>query len=343
LAEKIGTKPTIHRLFYILFFFVLTFLIWLPIDFFRGFLIEHNYGFSNQSVTEWFIEGLKSLGVSTLFLLIVITSLYWLINRFKMWWIYFSIGALPFAIIMIIVLPVLVDPIFNEFKPLKDEKLRSELMAMAGRAGIENPDIFQVDASKQTKKVNAYFTGMLGTKRIVLYDNMINNFSDDEIKFVMGHEIGHYKMNHIWKGLMVAIIIVFVAAFLADKLLSPIIDKYRHKIGFDRLGDIASVPLLFLYVTVFMFLFQPVHNSISRSMEYNSDEYGLRLSGVDEITAVTTFDKLSVFNLSDPDPPAIIEFWFYSHPSLSRRIDYVKELYIEIKEEGGNVLKKQEK
>ncbi|MFH2035840.1 MAG: M48 family metalloprotease, partial [Candidatus Zixiibacteriota bacterium] len=232
-------------------------------------------------------------------------------------------------VLMIIIVPVFISPLFNKFEPLEDKQLAAELTALAHRAGIENPDIYQVNGSKQSNKINAYFTGMFGTKRIVIYDTMLDNFTRDEILYVMGHEIGHYVKSHIWKGLFLAIFIIFIAAFLADKFLPKIIDKYRHKIGFATLGDIASFPLLILFITVFSFVVQPVQNGISRSYEYACDSYGLQISGVTDKVAVTAFDKLSVFNLADPDPSDIIEFWFYDHPALTKRMENVKTLYME--------------
>lgn len=330
LAQKVTGKRAVHWLIYIILFMVVLFIINLPFDYYRNFLVEHDYGFSNQTGGEWFAESLKSLVVTIIFSCIILGLLYWLINRFKRWWLYFAVGMIPIAVLMIIIVPVVVSPMFNKFEPLKDEQLAAKMTQLANKAGIQDPDIYQVDASKQSKKINAYFTGMFGTRRIVLYDNMINNFSHEEIEFVMGHEIGHFKMYHIWKGLFIAVIIVFAASWLADRLLPRIINRFRRRLGFEKLGDIASIPLLILFITVFSFITQPFQNTISRIHEYDSDEYGLRLSGVTAEDAVRTFDKLSVFNLSDPAPSPIIEFWFYDHPALYKRMDFVRNLYEEI-------------
>ncbi len=329
-AESISKKKIFAYLFYILFFSLFIFVVNLPFNYYREFVIEHNYGFSNQTFGQWFTEDLKSLGITFILGFIVISVLYWLINKYKRWWLWFAIGSLPFMVLMIIVFPVLISPMFNKFEPLKDRHLADEMTQLAARAGIYNPDIFEVDASKQSNKLNAYFTGMFGTKRIVLTDNIIKAFTVDELKFVMGHEIGHYKMNHIWKGLLLAILIIFVALFLLDKSLYGIIKRNNRRFGFSKLGDMASLPLIWLFVTIFGFVTQPINNGVSRIMEYHADEYGLKLSRVTAETAVTAFDKLSVYNLSDPEPPAIIEFWFYDHPSLANRIDNIKKSYNEL-------------
>lgn len=329
-SEAISRRKSLVRLIYFLFFWFFLNIVYLPINYYRGFVIEHDYGFSNQTFAQWLGEGLKGFGVGLVFALIVVLILYWLINRFRRWWLYFAFGSIPFLIVVIVIFPAVVSPLFNKFEPIKDRYLAEEMTLLAEKAGIHDPDIYEVDASKQSKKINAYFTGMFGTKRIVLYDNIINNFTVDEIRYVMGHEIGHYVMNHIWKGLSVAVLLIFIACYLINRLLHRAIERNSHRFGFRKLGDIASLPLLMLFVTVFFFVVQPISNGISRQMEYHADEYGLKLSGVSVEVATTTFDKLSVYNLSDPEPSPIIEFWFYDHPCLKKRINNIKKLYGEI-------------
>ncbi len=329
-AESIFSRGFFARLLYILFLLIFIFVINLPFNYYREFVVEHNYGFSNQTFGQWFGEDLKSEAITIVFGFIVFSVLYWLINKTKRWWLWFAVGALPFMVLMIVVYPVFISPLFNKFEPLKDKQLAEDMTQLAAKAGIYNPDIYEVDASKQSNKLNAYFTGMFGSKRIVLTDNIINAMTPQELEFVMAHEIGHYKMNHIWKGLFLAIVLVFFTLYVMDKSLHGMIRRFGKLFGFNRLGDIASLPLIWLFVSVFGFIIQPISNGVSRTMEYHADEYGLELSGVSEKTAVTTFDKLSVYNLSDPKPPAIIEFWFYDHPSLSKRIDNIEKLYKEL-------------
>jgi len=326
-AKEIAKKEFLAILLYFVFLLLFLFVLDFPFDYYRNFVIEHKYGFSNQTFGAWFGENLKSMAVTFVFVLPVLWILYWLINRFKKWWLYFAIGAIPFMIFVILIVPVVVAPLFNKFEPVKDQTVAKEMIALAEKAGIHNPDIFEVDASKQSNKINAYFTGLFGTKRIVLYDTIIKNFSIAELKFVMGHEMKHFLKNHIWYGLFIALIMIFIAGYLIDIILPGLITKYAHRLGFSGLGDIAGLPLLILFVTIFGFIIQPVNNGVSRYFEYQADKYGLELSGVTGDEAAVAFDKLSVFNLSDPEPPAIIEFWFYDHPSLKKRMDNIRRLY----------------
>ncbi len=295
-----------------------------PFHVYRSFIIESNYGFLNQTFMQWWGEDLLSILISAIIGIIPMWFFYWLVGRFKKWWLWFSIGAIPFAVFFIVIAPVVISPLFNKFEPLKDRQLKSEILTLTSKAGIEGSDVFRVNASKQSSKINAYVTGLFGTKRIVLYDTMIDNFEYDEIKFVMGHEMGHYVMHHIWWGLLVAILFITFALWLTSKTIQPVINRFRGRFRFARLSDIASLPLVMLYLTVITFVFQPVTNGASRIMERQADKYGMNISGVSGETAAITFDKLSVFNLSDPDPHWLIEFWFYNHPALKKRIELVR-------------------
>jgi Zn-dependent protease with chaperone function len=309
---------------FVVLFLAVDYLLSLPFSIYRDYVVENSYGFMNQTFLQWWGEDLLGLLIGAIFLIVPVWFLYWLMNRLKRWWLWFSLGAIPFAVLVVVIVPVVISPLFNEFGPLKDKKLEAEILTLANRAGIEGADVFEVDASKQTTKINAYVTGLFGTKRIVLYDTLIKNFTTDEIRFVMAHEMGHYVMNHIWRGLAIAILFIMAALWLASRLLPVTISRLKDSLRFERLGDYASLPLVLAYLSIFSFIFQPITNATSRWMERQSDEYGMLMSGIDGQTAATAFDKLSVLNLSDPDPSALVEFWFYSHPSLKKRMEFAR-------------------
>ncbi len=305
-------------------FSVVDYLLNLPFAIYRSFVVESNYGFMNQTFMQWWGEDLLGLLIGITLGIVPVWFFYWLVGRMKRWWLAFSIGAIPFAVLLIVIVPVLIAPLFNKFEPLKDKQLEAEILALAESAGIEGSDIFQVDGSKQSTKIGAYVTGLFGTKRIVLYDTMIDNFTTDEIKYVMGHEMGHYLMNHLWWGLGVAIIFILFALWLMDKTIHCVIRRFRTRFRFEQLSDIASLPLVLIFAIVISFVFQPITNSASRYMERQADKFGMDITDVSGETAVIAFDKLSVFNLSDPDPHPLIEFWFYDHPALKKRMESVR-------------------
>ncbi len=312
---------------YLALFLVINYILSFPLSYYREFVVEGNYGFLNQTFMEWWLDGLKYLGLAILLGIVPMFFFYWVISRFKNWWLVFSLGAIPFMILMIVVAPVFISPLFNKFEPLQDKNLETQILTLASQAGIEGSNVFEVDASKQSEKVNAYVTGLFNTKRIVLFDTLIKNFTVDEIRFVMGHEMGHYVMNHMWIGLGLAIIFLIVALWLVNKLIHGFIQSNVRSFRFDRLEDFASLPLVMLLLTIILFVGQPIMNGASRSMEHQSDIYGMRITGVSGEVAATAFDKLSAYNLSDPDPNALVEFWFYSHPSLKKRMEFVRQFH----------------
>jgi STE24 endopeptidase len=295
-----------------------------PANLYRGFMVENQYGFLNQSFMQWWGEDLLGLLVSIVIGIVPVWFLYWVINRFRRWWLVFSIGAIPIMVFFVVIAPVVVSPLFNKFEPLQDKALETRILTLADKAGIPGSHVFEVNASKQSSKINAYVTGLFNTKRIVLFDTLIKGFTAAEISFVMGHEMGHYVMHHIWLGLAIMIVSVLFALWLIDRFIHDLIHRWRLKFGFERVQDMASLPLLLLLLTVFMFVYQPVFNTASRAMEHDADTFGMDVSGVSGETAATAFDKLSVYNLSDPDPSPLVEFWFYSHPAIKKRMAYVR-------------------
>lgn len=295
-----------------------------PFDFYRSFVVESDYGFMNQTFGQWLWDSVKTLLLTILLGVVPMWFFYWVIERFRRWWLVFSIGTIPFLVFFIVIAPVVISPLFNKFEPLKDKQLESQILTLADKAGIQGSRVFQVDASKQSTKVNAYVTGLFGTKRIVLYDNLIRNFTPAEIEFVVGHEMGHYVKHHMWWGLALAIVLIFFSLWLTDKTIHPVIRKFQHRFKFDRLSDMASLPLVMIFVSVISFVIQPISNGFSRYIEHKADIYAMNVSGVPGDAAAITFDKLSAINLSDPDPNPVIEFWFYDHPALNKRMAFVR-------------------
>lgn len=326
-VHGITAKRLLRYAIYLFLFMIVLFAVKLPFGYYRGFIVEHRYGFSNQTLGAWFSDRVLSYAVEYVIMLIIIMILYTLLEKTRKWWLYLAAAAFPFMIFMMLVYPTVIDPLYNEFKPVQDEKLAAAMTELAEKAGIHNPDIYRIDTSKRSNKVNAYFVGVFGTKRIVLYDNMIDNFTLDEMRYVVGHEMGHHVKNHIWYGIFGFVVAVLIGGIIADKTMPAFITKFKRRLGFERPADIAGYPLMLLFVAVFSFFAQPVWNAVSRQMEYDCDRYGMEISGVDGATAQATFEKLSAFNLSDPNPSAIVEFWFYDHPSLQKRIERVYKVY----------------
>ena len=297
----------------------------LPFDIYRDYMVEHQYNLSNQTLGAWLGDWAKAFPIGYIVSVIAAGFIYFLIRKFpRRWWLYFSIGAIPFVILMIVIVPVVVAPMFNKFEPLKDQQLKAEILDLAGKAGIEGADVFQVDASRQSKKLNAYVTGLFGTQRIVLYDTIINALSREELMFAMAHEMGHYVMHHVWYAVVMIILLLLLSTWLVARFLPAVIAKYRHRLGFDDIGSYASLPLIMLAISFISFFVQPVTNGVGRHFERKADRYGIEMTNLNREATKVAFEKLSAYNLSDPDPSPLVEFWFYDHPALNKRVAFVE-------------------
>jgi STE24 endopeptidase len=328
LAERWASRKSVQFLIYLLLLIVVTTLISFPLDIYRDYVVEHDYSLSNQSFGSWLGDWAKSIPIGYIATVIMAGFFYFLVHRFpRRWWLAFSIGAIPFIVLVIVIVPVVVSPMFNDFKPLEDQQLKMQILELAGKAGIDGANVFEVDASRQSKKLNAYVTGLFGTKRIVLYDTIIKAMTTGQLLFVMGHEMGHYVMNHIWLTVGMIIVVLLFVSWLIARLLPPLIRKYQHRLKFAEIGSYASLPMVMLAMSLIMFFLQPVTNGLSRYFEHKADIYGMEMTGYDGVAAAIAFDKLSAYNLSDPNPGPLVEFWFYDHPALQKRIDFVKSYH----------------
>lgn len=293
----------------------------LPFAIYRGYYVESAFGFLNQSFPAWFARSLLRLGLLALVAIVPAGLLYWSIRRFRRWWLAFTATIAPVIVLLVVLAPVVISPLFNNFETLSDPDLRQRIARLAERAGIEDAAIYEVDASAQSSKVNAYVTGLFGSKRIVIYDTMLDRFTDDEIVFVAAHEIGHYVMEHVWWGVAVAIVYIGLLGRLTAVVVPRLIRGWHRRIGFSELGDYASLPLILLTATVLHFLLQPLTHIPSRLMERQADAYAVRIAEVPSEAVVSSYHKLSEINLSDPCPHPAIVFWFYTHPPSQDRIE----------------------
>lgn len=296
-------------------------LVTFPLAYYRGFVIEHFYGQSNQSLAEWLAESLRSEIVILLVWVVLIPAAYWVISRRpKDWWIWLSAAIPPLLVASLLIIPIYVDPLFNRFRPLRDADLRDRILELADRAGIEDGRVFEVDKSAQTKALNAYVTGLFGTKRIVLWDTLLNNMKDDEVAFVMAHEMGHYVENHIWWLVVIGTATGTLILFVIHRV-GP---WAARRFGGGRIDDIASLPILLLLFGIAFFLAEPATSGASRIIERRADVFALELTQ-DSEAAVGAYVALANQNLSDPSPPRFAEFWLFTHPTLSDRIEMARK------------------
>lgn len=301
---------------------VLTF----PLEYYSGFVFQHQYGMSNQTTGQWLRDFLVSEGVSLLFGIQLAILGYAVLRRAPhTWWLWVTAASIPLYILLMLITPVFITPLFNKFTPLREEPLRSNILAMARAHGIHADNVYEVDASRQSNAVNAYVIGFGPTMRIVLYDTLVKDFTADEAQFIMTHEMGHYVLGHIYQGILFAILGTLIASFAVYHLSAVLLQRYGAWLGFDTLGNPASLPLLAAIGFVLSLLAMPIGNAFSRNLEWQADRFAAQNYPHPD-AGIAAFEKLGQINISEENPPQWAVILFGSHPTLAQRIEALREL-----------------
>jgi STE24 endopeptidase len=320
-AARITKKPFLVAMLYIVFFTFATAILDFPLTYYSAFHVPHQFDLSDQSFGSWMGDMLKGMGVSLVIGSLIGALALFGIRKVRRWWLVLWACSIPLIILMVVIQPIVLDPIFNKFEPLQDQVLRDKLLNLASKAGIEGSRVYQVNKSKQTKTMNAYVNGIGPTNRIVMWDTLLAKMSHDEVLAVMGHEMGHYVLQHIWKGLAFSLAVSFAIFFIAQRVHDRGLARFGPRWGFTTPGDPASLPWLLLIVGAISFFLSPVFAGHSRMQEHSADVYSLELTGLNEPMA-TAFVKFAEDSKRDPRPHPFIRFWRYTHPPIAERIEF---------------------
>ena len=320
-VERVTRFKWLQTALYALFYILVSSLLLLPWNAYEGYFREHQYGMSNQTMGAWLGDQLKGLIIGLILGTLAVVAIYAVLRRTpRTWWLWGSLVAIAFAMFGAAIAPVYLEPVFNKFKPLKESPLKQEILSMARANGIPATDVYEYDASKQTKRMSAHVSGLLGTTQISMNDNLMTRGSPEEIKGVLGHEMGHYVLNHVYKGIaLIGIVIVAGFAFLSWSF-GKLQARHGARWGIRDVGDVASLPLLLFLLSVYMFVMTPVTNTITRTMEAEADNYGINVSRQPDGFAQAAL-HLSEYRKMTPGP--VEEFVFYDHPSGWNRIHRV--------------------
>ena len=310
----------VAMLYFVLLSLVMTALDF-PLSLYQGFIVPHQFDLTNQTFASWMSDFGKGLALNIVIGAPIAALALLGIRRVRRWWIVLWLGSIPLIILGVVITPLIIDPLFNEFIPLRDPLLRQDLLNEAARAGIEGSRVYQVNKSKQTKTMNAYVTGLGPSKRIVLWDTLLAKLDHDEILAVMGHEMGHYVLHHIWKGMAFGIGLSAFVFFIGQKIFERGLARWGARWGIADRSDPAALPWLLLVGAIIGFLLSPITSGYSRMIEHQADKFGLELTHLNEPMA-SSFVKFAEDSKHDPNPPRFIEWWRYSHPSDQRRIDF---------------------
>jgi len=290
----------------------------LPLGYYSGFVLPHRFGQSNQMFRDWVIDQIKGLAVGAPLGLLLLELLYLALRvTGPLWWLWAAGGMLVFSVVLSNLAPVLIAPLFNKYIPLGDEhrELADRLLELARRANTKVKGVFKFDMSKRTKAANAALTGIGNTRRIVLGDTLINEFSNDEIETVLAHELGH----HVHRDIPILITFGTLSTTLSLYLASLALNWAINYFSFRGPADIAAFPALGLIFGAYGLITMPIENAVSRWRERMADDYALQSTGKNEAFA-SAFTRLANQNLGEIDPEKWVVFLFYSHPPLGERI-----------------------
>ena len=318
LAEQITRFRPLQTLLYWVQFMVAVSVLMFPLQLYEGYFREHKYGLLNQNFGQWMRDQLVGFGVSLVLGAILLVPFFGLVRRWgKNWWIWGAVLMIVFAAFVALIAPVYIAPLFNHYKKLEDATVRDPILQMARANGIPAKDVYEFDASRQSNRVSANVSGFANTMRISLNDNLLHRSTLPEIEATMGHEMGHYVLNHAYKGLVMFGVLIVIAFGFVNWGINFALARWGTAWDIRGIGDVAVLPLAVFFLSLFLFLATPVSNTITRTMEYEADMYGLNAARQPDAEANVDM-LLGEYRKLDPGP--LEEFIFYDHPSGRTRI-----------------------
>ncbi|MCF6136261.1 M48 family metallopeptidase [Pseudalkalibacillus berkeleyi] len=323
-AMEVTRFSIIHNLIYVVLLSLIAFIMSLPIDYY-SYTVSLDYQISIQPFSDWMRDKIISFWINTLFLFVIVQTLYWLMNKSeKRWWLYGWLLSVPFTLFIYFIQPIWIDPLYNDFYRLEDKVLEDKILALADRADISADRVYEVNMSEKTNALNAYVNGIGSNLRIVLWDTTLQKLSDEEVLFVMAHEMGHFVKHHLYWNLIGSIVTSFLGLWIGSRVFNWMIRKWGHHWGIEKPTDIASLPALLLVFSVLSFMASPVENAISRNAEHSADEYAIEMTE-DSKAAVGSFQQLAVSGLSEVHPPLLVKLFLYGHPTMLERITFLDQ------------------
>jgi len=317
-AEGFIKSKSLQVACYVIVYFLIVATLSFPLNLYENFFREHQYGLATQTFLPWFREQLIGFGLTVFGGTIVLMVLYAVFRRApRTWWIWGTAVVSIFLFVVVLIAPVFIEPLFNTYKPLTNPEIRNPILAMARANQIPVKQVFEVDASRQTTRVSANVAGFLGTTRIALNDNLLEQCSLAEIRAVMAHEMGHYVLNHGAKLLTYSGILLLIGFALLRTLFDAAVKRWGDRWRVRGIADPAGIPLLVLILSILLFIATPFLNTLVRVTEREADAFGINTSREPDGMAKVTL-KLGAYRKLDPTP--LEEFIFFDHPSGRARI-----------------------
>ena len=317
-AERVTKWRWLQPGLYVLPYSIIGALIALPWSLHTDYFREKSYGFVNQGFAEWFVELLVSMLIGTLVFMIFAMLIYAVIRKFpKNWWIIGTGVTTALIFVGMMLAPVFIAPIFNDYSELEEGPIKDDIIAMAEAYNVPTDKVYVFNQSKQHDRISANVSGFAGTMRISLNDNLLNNGTREEIKAVMGHEIGHYVRGHVWRNVLGLSLLFGLGFFIAGRLVPRMIEKHGDKWGVRDIADVASLPVIGIVLTLFSLFSTPISNSIIRIHEIDADKFGLEAAQEPDGFASIAMKLASYRKL---EPGKLEEMIFFTHPSGENRV-----------------------
>ena len=314
-ASRLGHEP-LRILGYLAAFGAASYLVSLPLHFYGSFLLEHRFGLSRLTVVRWGIRELKKIGVTAALGALTLETFYAILRHApSMWPLWATVGWVGLSVVMARVFPTILLPIFYKTVPLQDDALARRLLDLCRRAGLDALGVFRFDLGAETRKANAALAGLGKTRRVLLADTLIAQFTPDEIEGVLAHELAHHRYRHITKMLVISAVGSWAAFLLTD----AVSQRWVTTLGLQGLSDIAGFPVLMLWFSALGLLSLPLQNGLSRHFEWQADRFAIAATRPPQAFAAA-LRRLAQLNLADPNPPRWIAWLFYDHPPITDRI-----------------------
>ena len=317
-AERITSGKPLQTFLYWAQYIVLSSLLLFPLTLYKGFFREHQYGLATQTFGPWMGDRLKELAIAVFLSGLAVMALYGVLRRApRTWWLWGSLTATLLFVLSTLIAPVYIAPLFNKYTRLEDERIRGPVLSLARANGIPARDIYVVDASRQTTRISANVSGLFGTLRISLNDNLLKRCTLPEIEAVLGHEMGHYVLNHILKGIVFSGILIVIGFAVLRSAFEAVQRRHGGRWGVRGAGDVAGLPIFTILIASYLFVLTPVTNTIIRTQESEADMFGINASRQPDGFAEVS---LKLGDYRKLEPGRLEEFVFYDHPSGRSRI-----------------------
>ena len=319
---EIGQSIIWKFLIYVALFFSTLTILGLPLSFYSGYIHEHRWHFSNQTVKSWLWEKLKSFLVGLIIISLVLGLLFWIMSLFpKKWWLIAGLAMALVGVVFATLFPVVILPIFNKYVPIENEKLTDSLKKILSIGGLKSSGFFKEDMSRQTKKENAFLAGLGETRRVVLGDNLMDNMTIPEIESIIAHEVGHFKKKHIWKNIVIGTLQQLMVFYLLDLTMKSIFPQFLSSTTWNlTFFPVFAVMMGFIS----LLLFGPLNNALSSYFEKQADLYSLK-SIENKRAFMTAMAGLADRNLSNAYPVWWVRLLYYSHPPIGERLQLAEE------------------